>query len=759
MFLSCQTYGQAVVTYTKHNLQGLKWYNREVITEAIYDEININTIHRYALVKINNKYGCIDLKGNPITPIQYDSGFQLNREKSYRTKIILEKLESQNDLVKMLNRHGRKRSKWQPDGRVDRGYKSYKTMLSKTQHSDRLSLVRKNHKVGAIDENGVEIIPPEYDHLSLFNQGLSCAKKNDSFGVINKKNETVVPFEFDHAAFISEQFIALKLNGVSQMMTLDLQLVSEGAFDFYQVITDELVIIKKNKLYGVHNFRNNKIILPIKYKQVYKLEKPELYVNENEKYGVYTSEGKEVVPPKYDQLLLNNGHYIVRSEKFFGVLDLQGNVVFPVQYAFISISACGHFFVRKDWYTPGFITNSSGEIITKNAYTGITGCDSTFLGVRHDRQYGLLSHTGKPIIPVESSHNIKVKDNATFIPYRKNKKLGAYLIESNKLIPPIYDQITPFKKVGFLVQRGDSLGLISKDGTFLFPLEYKSITPHNQWIVSKKVVSDKRTIYTISQPFLKSPKYTILRYGDYSQLQLDEKIIVEKANYISIFKADSFNIDFKVRISQKCGILNGKGKILVPIKYDDIGTSFEAKDLSIRYFVKKNENWMILAKNKKIQLGKVSKISFAHYNEKSNIAYFKAIKNGKVGVFDENGKSIIPYEFEDELHYTHDDLPQFFVKKDGKKGIISLNNSYIIPALYDDFTIIFIPHPPYEKIGYIVSRDGKKGILSTDGKPLVPFKFDRLMYDSYSKTYGPIFIGFINGTESYYSFNGSPFEL
>lgn len=74
--------------------------------------------------------------------------------------------------------------------------------------SDELAAVKKNGKWGYINENGVTVIPCEFDSCASadamgsdfafsFRNGLAPVSKNGKFGIINKKAETVVDFSFD----------------------------------------------------------------------------------------------------------------------------------------------------------------------------------------------------------------------------------------------------------------------------------------------------------------------------------------------------------------------------------------------------------------------------------------------------------------------------------------------------------------------------------------------------------------------------------
>ena len=65
--------------------------------------------------------------------------------------------------------------------------------------SDGLSIVNKDGKYGAVDNQGSVIIPLEYDYLADFSEGLAHAKKGNKKGYLDTKGNVAIPFEYDMA--------------------------------------------------------------------------------------------------------------------------------------------------------------------------------------------------------------------------------------------------------------------------------------------------------------------------------------------------------------------------------------------------------------------------------------------------------------------------------------------------------------------------------------------------------------------------------
>ena len=108
------------------------------LTEFIYDDIEFCYENKLC-VTLDNKIGFIDINGEVITPIIYDS--------------------------------------------------------SSTFYNEGFVAVQENGLHGALDSTGKEVIPCEYRFLGNFNEGIACATNQErQEGYIDKNDNTVIPF-------------------------------------------------------------------------------------------------------------------------------------------------------------------------------------------------------------------------------------------------------------------------------------------------------------------------------------------------------------------------------------------------------------------------------------------------------------------------------------------------------------------------------------------------------------------------------------
>ena len=70
-----------------------------------------------------------------------------------------------------------------------------------------------NGKYGFINTEGKEVVPPKYDKVRIFSEGLAGVKLNGLWGVIDKEGEAVVPIKYDLIGGFRDGLAQVELNG------------------------------------------------------------------------------------------------------------------------------------------------------------------------------------------------------------------------------------------------------------------------------------------------------------------------------------------------------------------------------------------------------------------------------------------------------------------------------------------------------------------------------------------------------------------
>lgn len=157
------------------------------------------------------------------------------------------------------------------------------------------ALVSANQKWGAYNENGLKIVPPEFDRIDILDMKSFKARKDAKWGVLSFHGETILPFVYDSIAKIS-----------------DVQSEAES------ITRREHYIVGQRGQFGIIDQKGS-VILPITY------------------------DGVE--PPKPCNCPLE---FVVKKDGLYGLVDAEGKMILPLRYSFITPFGGSPFTMVKD---------------------------------------------------------------------------------------------------------------------------------------------------------------------------------------------------------------------------------------------------------------------------------------------------------------------------------------------------------------------------------------------------------------------------
>ena len=100
----------------------------------------------------------------------------------------------------------------------------------------------------------------------------------------------------------------------------------------------------------------------------------------------------------------------------------------------------------------------------------------------------------------------------------------------------------------------------------------------------------------------------------------------------------------------------------------------------------------------------------------------KIVKEGKVGVADDKGQILIPTEYNDIEKLGEQTSQGFIVQnEEGKYGIVDISNNQVIEAKYDSVSTI------HQGDYYVVTESGKQKIIKKDGTEVLNGDYDEIV--------------------------------
>jgi hypothetical protein len=244
------------------------FYNSDLATVGKYGD---------ALTGRDMRYGLIDKRGKPVTPIKYHSIQDFGTFQEKLASVFVAKQEN---------------------GRYVRYY-------------------------GFIDKKGREVVPLKYGEIKpfhdqrLFQYGFAItsepsANYSRKFGIIDSTGREVLPIQY---AAIGEE-----LNTVDSLVSI--------------LTRPDTINGQPQNRFGLFNPWTKFIIEPKFYDWIRFGNKTFAVVNVDGKYGTINKRGKTVIPPKYERLeqTETDGIFVFRRDKKYGAVNAKGEEIIPAEY-------------------------------------------------------------------------------------------------------------------------------------------------------------------------------------------------------------------------------------------------------------------------------------------------------------------------------------------------------------------------------------------------------------------------------------------
>lgn len=236
-----------------------------------------------AMVKIGDKWGFIDTKGELVIPAEYDNVSRFNNDRAF--------VKDENKTVYLIDKSGVK---------VDlKGLK----IIAYKEFTEGLARVKVGSTWGFINKEGELAIEAKYSKVRVFSGGLAAAKiGKDKFGYINKEGDFVLEPAYDAASEFDT--------------SSDLARVKIGKQWMYVNKNSEKLIIQADHF---HDFSEGLL-------RTDKLSAPGVY-------GFVNAQGEWIIDPQFERTGdFHFGKCRIRKNENWGLIDKKGNIVIEAQY-------------------------------------------------------------------------------------------------------------------------------------------------------------------------------------------------------------------------------------------------------------------------------------------------------------------------------------------------------------------------------------------------------------------------------------------
>lgn len=198
---------------------------------------------------------------------------------------------------------------------------------------------------------------------------------------------------------------------------------------------------------------------------------------------------------------------------------------------------------------------------------------------------------------------------------------------------------------------------------------------------------------------------------------------------------------YPVYTNEKWGVIDNNGNIVINASYDEMIVipnnkkaiflcTYDVQDATNEYKTK-----VLNEKNEDILKGYDKIEAIDNYDSKQNFWFednvLRISKNGKYGLIDFNGKTLLECEY-DAIYSLKGVKENIIVEKDGKVGLVNSKGQIIINTEYASIQTL---KEGYKSEYLVTNGEGKYGVVSTSGTAILDTKYEEIKYIGSNETY------------------------
>lgn len=437
---------------------------------------------------------------------------------------------------------------------------------------------KKDNKYGLLSFEGVEITQPIYEEIDSlpYKEGEVLVKKDGVFGVLNPKGFEMVKIEYDEISgdgyYDKNYKKAGYIAGTKE----------QNGYQYTYIKNDGKVLLKKefNDIVRINDVKDSDNIY--------------LIVSKNGKKGLYKND-RQILDCDCQSLEYNEDTNLIiakRNDKF-GVYDLNGDVILPVENKELSIRGI-RIVTTNGEETSEY--NFEGLKIRNNKYKSVSATPNNefFITVDQSNFYGLIN-----------SRDIEVIENKyAYLEYLTGEYFTVYN-DNNKI------------------------GVIDSNGAAILDTKYDII----QKIKDSNIIQTVQIENKVVELYLDDMKQ-IARMEDANIHIYDKYIKLESPNNISYFNFDGKELNnkealpdnklFAIVKNGKWGFEDKDGNVVVTPKYDAV-TEFNEYGFA---GIKQVDKWGVIGEDGKIIIEPVYTIEQKNVDPEFLGKYYKINYNG-----------------------------------------------------------------------------------------------------------------------------------
>lgn len=382
----------------------------------------------------------------------------------------------------------------------------------------------------------------------------------------------------------------------------------------------------------------------------------------------------------------------------------------PTMRVLVAIVFLAGFLFSLSNCSPG--TGLSCASDTKHNYLAIA---------EKDGKWGYIDPDNKWVI--ENQYDQAESFNYGLALVRKGDRWGYITTSGTVKIPLKFQEATSFANGYAAVKQDDKWGIIDKNGNFTTPHRFDAIDILSEGYRAVRIddnwgYADEKGNIVIEPKFVSASAFSdkmgtvVMKDGTPAAIDGSGSVVIQDSLYSTISPFYAGHALVTSKANGKMGVIDAKGKILVPPTY--LRLSFNANPRFIDIATQLHGPARGLISN----TGKIVLDTVYDRIDLVKEGLVAVCRNGKCGYADTSGRLIIPLQYESAGAFSGGVAP---VKMNGKYGFINTRGEQVAEPRYDE---VF----PFDRGYACVKIKDRSGVIDTSGNVVIPIEHDFVSY-------------------------------
>lgn len=331
--------------------------------------------------------------------------------------------------------------------------------------------VMQNGKYGLINLNGKQILPCEYDNITVI-QGIENSliiEKNGQKGLCNDSGSVLIEPQYAEIKNLGETYkdgyITVNSEGKYGVISATKQQILENKFDEIKqtYLGSNYLVIEGGKEKLVNS--SGETLIENGFDDIKSNTTRGVIFVLNNLYGEMSTSGEILIEAKYQDLKqVKEGIYIAKQNDKYGIIDESIQEKLPFSYTGITYNDKANLFIAED-------ENFQTSIIDKDYNVKLIGVlvdiTTDYIRMRINNEYKYFNLNCEEIPSTEA-----LKDNTLFLK-KENDKYGYVDKNGNVVVDYVYDDATEQNEYGFVAVKQNGLwGSLDKEGKIVIEPKY-----------------------------------------------------------------------------------------------------------------------------------------------------------------------------------------------------------------------------------------------------------------------------------------------